>query len=647
MDFSFELIHDVIHPTAAFSGLDEGRSSQDERSSGNDSGSGEISWDNSQLNPKNRIDSLEPLSRPLWRLDGSTGFGTQYFAIPLFLSGIAPMRIDVFIYEAAMYPPPLRRLLDLDRAFSIKDARRIRQLGISQHILRILQWHTTHPDGTLHPDVVERCYQRGPFGSRIVIDSLSCHVHETRIHIYPNHPLEQELLPYHELLKMWGLAEKRGKETGVEAKLPPEMDISDVILVRQLADSVCEVHIRGDAQYENQLIVLKSLNSSVKYMYHELRMLLRDVPAHAHVIGRPLHVISKQCMFGGKHGVIGFTIPYHPVGTLRDVLPLLRLHGRLALADQLRWARQLAQALCHIWHHGHCYYPDLRLDNIVLSAPAPAGDVVVIDFEQRGVWSGFSSREVDHVENLRILARDDPDVASANPDITIPEDECEKAKQALAACWVAAAKADGQEQLPSESSDLAAVAETLARLEDNTRYDNPKAGYNVTWICLTRREQEAAMVYMLGRVLWCIFEGMSAPHRGAVWQSYRWEPEPGEVEFPAYRQTPAAVQALIGRCLGDGTTREQNQFVRQGNKIYMKEETSEDGTSYTLVSDHLASRARAFWREQLAEGDAWLQERHRRLLHGQEADVQGRLSLREVSAALDELQKQLLPGQID
>lgn len=52
-------------------------------------------------------------------------------------------------------------------------------------------------------------------------------------------------------------------------------------------------------------------------------------------------------------------------------------------------------------------------------------------------------------------------------------------------------------------------------------YAWPSSGYNVPWACLTRTEQEACEVYMLGRVLWCIFEASNAPQRAAVWLSYR------------------------------------------------------------------------------------------------------------------------------
>lgn len=42
-------------------------------------------------------------------------------------------------------------------------------------------------------------------------------------------------------------------------------------------------------------------------------------------------------------------------------------------------------------------------------------------------------------------------------------------------------------------------------------YDNPDHGYYNTWASLSSPEQEAAEVFMLGKVLWCIFEGVISP----------------------------------------------------------------------------------------------------------------------------------------
>ncbi|EPE08271.1 hypothetical protein F503_01054 [Ophiostoma piceae UAMH 11346] len=626
MDLSFEAIHDVIHPTAAFSqgsgDGDGGRSSTSSYAGSKDCGDDDehhnsidddAGWTQSQLNPKNRIDSLAPMSQPLWRIDGSAGFGTQFYAYPLFLDGPPPMHIDVFVHEGASYPAVVRELLDLDVSFHTKDAGRVRRLGIAQHILRILHWHTTKEDGSLRQGVVKNLYNNGPFGSRIVIDNLSCHIHESRIAISPNYPLENDLISYQELIRMWGLVD--------DESLPPEVSIDRVHLVRQLHDSISEVYVDNDVgdqpgEPERTIVVLKSLTSGVKYMYQEIRALLKDIPRHEYILSKPLHIVTKQCLFGRKRGVIGFTMPFLKAGSLRDALPLLRVHGRLHRADQLRWARQITEAMCHVWHEGHSFYPDLRLDNVVLTAPAPEGDAGLVDFEQRGVWSSFSAPEVDYVENVRLVAFDDQDF-----DFAIPEDVCREFKKKLVLCYDAAmtekTDASTTPAVQSGNSKLKTPSKRplILRLEEEVKYSNPALSYNVSWSCLTKTEQEAAMVYMLGRLMWCIFEGMSAPHHGAIWQSYSREPE---LEFPTFQHSCPEQKALVLRCFGDAGAKEQSRFVRWKSKLYMKQGVKANSSTspspmYELVSDDLVGKARLYWKEQLDEGEAWLQHRNEQL----------------------------------
>ncbi len=608
MDLSFRTIHDVIHPTAAFSvdfRLDDGAVQVDPwRDDACDD------WEASQLNPKNRIDSLDPLDDPLWRIDGATGLGTQFYAFPLFLADIPPMRLDVFICEGASYPPLLRALLDLDQAFHIRDAERIRRLGISRYILRILQLHT-HSGGNLGRDAVAELYERGPFGSRILIQQLSLNIRDCQIRIHHNHALERDLLSYRDLKSMWSTDAAKA-----ETEYPPQLSMDNLVLVRQLYDSISLVHLRGGEEMpgsDSKLFLLKSVTSQVKFMYHELHELLFRIPSHANIIAKPMHVVTKQCLFGRKTGVVGFTLHYHPLGTLRDTLPLLRIHSRLELWAQFRWATQLATAMCAIWRNGHhTFYPDLRLDNIVSSA---SGDVVLIDFEQRGVWCGFSAPEVEFFENLRILAMDDPE-----SDYAIPDDVREQYREELAKYI--------------KSGD----EESLETLMEETKYSKTGASYNIAWLCLGQEEREAAMVYMLGRVLWCIFEGMSAPHRGAIWQSYRWEPE---VEFPRFHRTPPEVRNLILRCFGETSAREQTQFVRVASKVYMKE--TSNPTGYVLSADNLGAKAKAFWGEKLREGDKWLKARSQRQKTARPGDRYGRPSLENVTLDLQALQAKLAP----
>lgn len=122
--------------------------------------------------------------------------------------------------------------------------------------------------------------------------------------------------------------------------------------------------------------------------------------------------------------------------------------------------------------------------------------------------------------------------------------------------------------------------------EDNP-YDNPRTGYNVPWTYLTREEQEYATVYMLGRLLWCIFEGMSAPQRGAIWSSYHNEPD---FDFPEFRQTPLELRGLIGRCTAGRREQLSSRIVRKGSRIVLRDDPRGDGTA-----EQIRAVAREFW----------------------------------------------------
>lgn len=551
MELNSTSIHDVIHPTAAFSQNAPAANPLATRPASDT----ECPWLESQLNPKNRIDSLDPPLNPLWRIDGCTGLGTQYYALPLFLPDIPPMRFDVFIPEEAAASPLLRKLLDLDGAFHTKDAARLRRLGISIHILRTLQaWTTTEAP-------VAALYHTLPFGSRIVFENLDANIHNIKITIAPTYFVEKQLL---------GLATlDRNLEVGPEL-LPEVIDISSLSIVQQLHDSVCVVRHKESGK----LWILKALTSGTKYLYVELRNLLRMEP-HPNVISRPEYLVTKCCRFGGKTAVVGFIIPYHPVGSLRDTLPLLRIHGRLTLELQLKWATQLASAVLHVRKRGHMFYPDLRLDNIVLSA---AGDIVMVDFEQRGVWCEFAAPEINSLEYTRILASDDSSDGS-EAESTIPDET--------------------REHFAAILSRLLPGWESLQAHEEYSPLPHGYSSYNIPWLCLNETEQEAAEVYMLGRVLWCIFEGQSAPQRAAVWQSYRREPD---IEFPAFRMTTPALRDLIDRCSRGRRQVLSSLIVRRGSKLILRD-------SEKSSPEDVARVARDWWRAEVEAAERFLETR--------------------------------------
>lgn len=593
MELNSKAIHDVIHPTAAFAQRSLLQAVAEPHPT---------PWVDSQLNPKNRIDSLEPLADPLWRIDGCTGLGTQFYAVPLFLDRLPPMRFDVFIPEKAAVSPLLRKLFDLDAAFHVKDASRLERLGVSRLILRALQIWTLRT-GFVGPGSVASMYENLPFGSRIIFQSLELNVNDISITVAPMHNLERQLLSISRLEDHLGLSKNA---------LPKTVDITRLRLIHQLQDSVCLVHIdaenhgHSDDDGEMRPWILKALTSGSKYLYHELRALL-NMPPHPHVASPPPYLVTKYCKFGGKTAVIGFILPYYSGGGLRDSLPLWRIQGQLTIQQELRWAIQLTSAVCHVRERGKFFYPDLRLDNIVLSA---SGDIVMVDFEQRGVWCEFAAPEVNALEYVRILANAEVVDDGEMDGFGVPEEVRDRYAAML--------------------SSLLPGWEVLEAREEYTPpdvlgYD----GYNIPWLCLDAEEQQAAEVYMLGRVLWCMFEGQSAPQPGAVWQSYSREPD---LEFPAFRRTPPKLRSLIDRCTSGRRSVLSTFITRQGSRLVLRS----IAPGQPQDPARIVEVARNWWSQEVEAAEDFLRKRDELKERDEwNSNYYARPKLREVLATLE------------
>lgn len=610
MDLSTQTIHDVIHPTAVFY-----TPSTDSTSFPGPTDDTTESWEESQLNPKNRIDSLEPPRDPLWKIDGCAGLGTQFYAIPLFLGDVPPIRCDALLSEDVTEDPVIRKLLDLDTVFHARDHARLCRQGIYSYVLRALQaWTEKHGRGK-----IKELYYESPFGSRLVFGNLPLKVEDVDIQVRYHWDLESHYNTVGELTKMW--------EGQVDVKsMPTTIDIFDLIFVRQLHDSVCLVRYRQDASETNGgyrqegLWVLKALTSSVKFMYHELRVLL-TTPAHANIISTPTRLVTKATRMNKKRVVvIGFLMPFHAGGGLRDELPLLRVNGLLQLKDQIHWAREICSAMIHIRSQAHTFYPDLRLDQIVF--PADKKRPIVVDMEQRGVWCEFGSPEVNAIDYIMALAIDDDEEDGDEDNDNMAHSEC---------CL--------QGSCPSRQR----CRDIMHRLNPNYKklrnpedyYDNPPMGYNVSWICLSWNEQEYAGVYMLGRLLWCIFEGMSAPQRGAIWQSYHNEPD---FEFPEFQRTPSELRSLIDQCTRGRRSQLSNYVVRNCSKIVLRDDPKGQGTPAQI-----RSVAKDFWMNEVKWAEGFLLDREKQVKEGTwDANHFGRPTFAEIDEALGALQSKML-----
>lgn len=599
MSLNSRAIHDVVHPTAAF--VEQPSypgATLNNRDHGKD-GRVESTWESSPLNPKNRVDSFDIPKDPLWRIDGCAGLGTHFYAVPLFMLPAIPARVDVFIPEQTSQTPEMRALLQLDDAFHTKDRARVSNLAITRLITRKLQVWTS---AMLDP---RTWYNSLPFGSRIVFENLSLHLGDIRIQVARLHNLERQLKSTAFLKDMWGGT----------VNLPSEIPLSSLEIVEQLHDSVCVVRL-GNKDW-----ILKALTSYPKYLYLELRNLLSIKP-HRNVISRPGWLVTKKCSFGGKNAVIGFLIEYHRHGTLRDMLPFRRAHGTLTVREQVRWSLHITSALQHLHEKCHFFYPDLRLDNVVLSE---TGSAILVDFEQRGVWCEFSAPEVNFIDYMLIIASSDEILESI------------------------------RERFKSKVNKLLRGFDDITDFTCSQEHVEFLPSYNIPWLCLTREEQEAAEVYMLGRLLWTIFEGVSAPHRSAVWQSYKWE---SDLEFPAFRRTPVRVRGLIERCTSGRRATLSERVARVGSKLELMSgsETSHNSGRPSSTEGgvggseemEIHQAAKRWWEDEVAHAEAFLDRREALLDQGQwTGNPFNRPTLSAVFAELDSLRKDMNISELE
>jgi hypothetical protein len=527
-------------------------------------------WEDSHLNPKNRIESLAPVQFPRWRIDGCTSLGVQFYTTPVFISPLVPMRIDTILPSISQWPPDLRELLEIDTSFLYRD-HRILLFGVAQHVLRTLEYWSRNFD-------FEALYKKLPFGSRIVFTNMEKDIRQIRVQVVPTHDLERQYMSVDSLLSKWGHFPQH--------LIPQTLDLSQLKIIRQMHDSTSLVEIETGAKLRQQ-VVFKTISDSPQYLYHELKLLLTMEP-HANISSRPLHLITKRCRFGGKTGLIGFTMKYEHQGTLRDILPKRRISNTLLLSSQVKWVCQITRALLHISKQTSGFYCDLRLDNILLSE---ADDVLLIDFEQRGVLPPFAPPEVNYIQYIDSMSRD----------TSIPSILRNKYRAIFS-----------------------------KYIEPKVTWDTKEFNGYVPWLCLSPSERDAAMVYMLGRVLWCIFEGVSAPEV-ATWMEYLHDPD---FQFPDFCRTPLKLRDLVLECT-KGWNVMQRKVRRQGKYLFV-ERGAERSFSEEVVLEEMRREAQ----QQLGQAERFLEQRET-MVEGSPGGYYGRPLLKDVLLAFERFENSI------
>ncbi|KAK4121902.1 hypothetical protein N657DRAFT_576429 [Parathielavia appendiculata] len=429
-----------------------------------------------------------------------------------------------------------------------------------------------------------------PFGSVITVD-LPVPLgggREEEVAMVARYGVEQGMLGVEKLEEMWkgDVVSWDGVEVVEWERLRFGMQMHEVISL---------VTVDGLAGEEE--VVFKSVLQEQRYMYNELKILL-SLEAHPNVISRPIGVVTKKGRFGSRRGVCGFLLEWFPLGSLRERLLGDDYDTTTSMTQRLRWAWQVTEAFVHINRHKQAgFYPDLKPDNIVLREDRNTGmlDAVLIDLEQRGGWFAWSPPEVAYVEYLEMLAD-----GSGLPDGELKEEIVEQLK----------AYYDDPDWLPGTGSH---------------RYRNNEGGFSLPWLALLKQRQaggegrdllEKAQVFMLGKLLWCIFEGQAMVRCGIDHEILR-DVDPdyesrrlGKARaFPEFRRTPEALRALIRACTAgapEWNTQEPRLpgVVLRGGKLY----PADSGAGLAATSGDTRAAVKRFWAQEVEQARIFMCE---------------------------------------
>ncbi|XXG99225.1 hypothetical protein Hte_005562 [Hypoxylon texense] len=495
--------------------------------------------------------STEPASHHLWIIDGGNDAGTRYYAYPYFARGRPPLRIDVYVPDPKQQPPALRDVLrPVSHLFT--GSPKIDHSATARRLITALQsWSAKLPG-------FEALYENMPFGSQIILEQFGRQIYDEQIHLVPVYNVEKQWLSVKQLQNAWNLPQELW---------PEAIELERLQLQRHLHDSVSVVSIRGNGAKE---FIFKALTEDIRYFYHELKLLL-TMPPHPNIISRPLYIVTERCHFGGRIGVCGMILEYHPLGTLSR-MSKSRIHSTTGFQAEILWAKQIVSALLHIQQHGPGFYTGLKLSNIVLgqSKESKTPRVVLIDFEQRLGKPSWTPPEV-HLPTYLM------DMALKGSTKPIREQYTEL---------------------------LLEFNVDFTTRHKSTKYTNPEHGFCSPWPSLSRRSRESAQVFMLGKLLWCLFERAVDIDNYCGVNLFRQDAQ--NLSFPDFEQTPQPVRDLILRCTaGSGETRGRGLpvVVRQ-NRIWPREcklEADED-----FVTEKVQRIAAEWWKDRVAEAEEHL-----------------------------------------
>ena len=386
------------------------------------------------------------------------------------------------------------------------------------------------------------------------------------IMFHPNNDLAARMLSRKRLQPLWGYS---------DTKMPPGIHFRKLTFKRQLAGAVSLVSLPYSLGGRD--MIFKSQNATPAVVYHELKVLL-SLPPMRGIVKSPQFLVTAGPL-ENESGVCGFLLPYYELGDLDRGLPQMRLSNELELTQQIQWAKDLTSALQHILSNGF-FYSDLRMDNVLLEKGIDGTrSAVLTDFQQSRNIYNWAPPEIYYVEWIADLG---------------------------AQGCMRSGKGTGEDDEPYMNL-LQRYLRSRKHLEPifgpPREYNNPPQGWYFPWTSSTPIEREAGMVYLLGKALWCIFEGMG----DADIVLGRSNPYEAEQRFPEFRRTPVPLQSLIKNCTAgarefiDGPIK----IYRRGGKIYPLHRTGiEDEPLAT--PDETKRAIKSFWENEIEKAEAFV-----------------------------------------
>jgi serine/threonine protein kinase len=329
------------------------------------------------------------------------------------------------------------------------------RLDIARYIEQVLSaWSSKVP-------FFREVYRALPFGSRILIEDIGADTDKVKVRFLSNAGFAKTLSSLAYLRTRWDLPSR---------SWPALVSVEKLRHVRYLNGNVSVVEM--PERHGQQPFVLKSNLRDPAAIYHELRLLLEMDP-HPNIIGKPRYIVTAEGEEGSDSQVkvLGFVVEYTGSGTLSAAL---ERDPDLPLRTRMRWATQITQTMAILSSRAG-FYSDLKPDNLLV---APNGlDLILIEFEQGGNWDTFLTPEISYTMWMETLARSRH----------VPQARRERYTALLNPNAGGHDTATEAPAAPSNQTQL----------------------FRSRWEYLLPQQREQAMVFAVGKLLWCIFEGCS------------------------------------------------------------------------------------------------------------------------------------------